>query len=116
MAATHDIGAAAARLLLEGGHGHSVVELHGPRDYSPNDVAAALTKITGRTVTAKQGPEDAMTPALTAAGLNAHWAGLFKEMTHGMNTGHVAFEGGKLRTAKGSTELEAVLRQMVGQR
>jgi uncharacterized protein YbjT (DUF2867 family) len=116
MAATQDIGAAAARLLLEGGQGHSVVELQGPRDYSPNDAAAALSTITGKTVTAIQGPEDAMIPALTAAGLNTHWAGLFEEMTHGMNTGHVAFEGGKVRTAKGSTELEVVLRQLIGAR
>jgi uncharacterized protein YbjT (DUF2867 family) len=114
MAATQDIGAMAARLLLEGAQGHSVVELHGPRDYSPNDAVAALSKITGKTIAAKQGPEEAMIPALTAAGLNAHWAGLFKEMTHGMNTGHVAFEGGKVRTAKGSTELEVVLRQILG--
>jgi uncharacterized protein YbjT (DUF2867 family) len=114
MAATQDIGAAAARLLLEGGHGHSVVELHGPRDYSPDDVAASLSKILGRTVTAKQGPEEAMVPALTAAGLSPHWAGLFQEMTHGLNTGLVAFEGGKARTSRGSTELEVVLRQLTG--
>jgi uncharacterized protein YbjT (DUF2867 family) len=116
MAATQDIGATAAKLLLEGGHGKLVVELHGPRDYSPKDVAAALSKITGKTVTAKQGPEDVMIPALTGAGLNAHWAGLFKEMTHGMNTGHVAFEGGKVRTAKGSTEVDVVLRQLIAPR
>ena len=65
---------------------------------------------------AKQGPEDAMIPALTAAGLSAHWAGLYKEMTHGMNTGHVAFEGGKVRTATGSTEVGVVLRQLIGPR
>ncbi|MBV9947289.1 MAG: NmrA family NAD(P)-binding protein [Myxococcales bacterium] len=116
MIATQDIGATAARLLLEGGHGHTVVELHGPREYSPMDVAAALSRITGKTVTANQGPEEAMIPALTAAGLNAHWAGLFKEMTHGMNTGHVAFEGGMVRTAKGTTELELVLRQLIGKK
>jgi hypothetical protein len=42
-----------------------------------------------------------MVPALTAAGLNAHWAALYAEMTHGMNTGRVAFEGGKVRTGEG---------------
>ena len=113
MIATQDIGTTAAKLLLEGGHGKSVVELHGPREYSQKDVASALSKITGKTVTAKQGPEDAMVPALTAAGLNAHWAGLYKEMVHGMNTGHVAFEGGKTRTAKGTTEVDVVLRRLI---
>jgi hypothetical protein len=68
---------------------------------------------TGKTVTAKQGPEDAMVPALTAAGLNAHWAALYQEMIHGMNTGHVAFEGGKVRTAKGTTDVDVVLRRLI---
>jgi NAD(P)H dehydrogenase (quinone) len=116
MVATQDIGTAAAKLLLEGGHGKSIVELHGPREYSQKDVAAALSKITGKTVTAKQGPEDAMVPALTAAGLNAHWAALYKEMIHGMNTGHVAYEGGNVRTAKGTTELDVVLRKLIAPR
>jgi NAD(P)H dehydrogenase (quinone) len=113
MAATQDIGTTAAKLLLEGGHGKSIVELHGPREYSQKDVAAALSKITGKTVTARQGPEDAMVPALTAAGLNAHWAALYKELIHGMNTGHVAFEGGNARTARGTTEVDVVLRKLI---
>jgi len=113
MVATQDIGTTAAKLLLESGHGKSVVELHGPREYSQKDVAASLSKITGKTVTAKQGPEDAMIPAFTAGGLNAHWAALYQEMIHGMNTGHVAFEGGKIRTAMGTTELDVVLRRLI---
>jgi uncharacterized protein YbjT (DUF2867 family) len=113
MAGTQDIGTTAAKLLLDGGQGKSVVELNGPREYSQKDVAVALSKITGKTVTAKQGSEDAMVPALTAAGLNAHWAALYKELIHGMNTGHVAFEGGKARTAKGTTEVDVVLRRLL---
>jgi uncharacterized protein YbjT (DUF2867 family) len=116
MAATQDIGTTAAKLLLEGGHGKSIVELYGPREYSQKDVAAALSKITGKTVTAKQGPEDAMVSSLTAAGLNAHWAALYKELIHGMNTGHVAFEGGNVRTAKGTTEVDVVLRKLIAPR
>lgn len=113
MVATQDIGTTAAKLLLEGGHGKSVVELHGPREYSQKDIATALSKITDKTVTALQGPEDAMVPALTAGGLNAHWAALYQEMTHGMNTGHLGFEGGKVRTAKGTTDVDVVLRRLI---
>jgi uncharacterized protein YbjT (DUF2867 family) len=116
MAATQDIGTTAAKLLLEGGHGKSVVELHGPREYSQRDIAAELSKITGKTVTAIQGPEGAMVPALMAAGLNAHWAGLYLEMIHGMNTGLVAFEGGKVRTARGTAEVATVLRGLIAPR
>jgi uncharacterized protein YbjT (DUF2867 family) len=42
LVATRDIGIAAARLLAEGGSGKRVIELAGPREYSPRDVAAAL--------------------------------------------------------------------------
>src|SRR5580700_3277620 len=49
MVATEDIGKTAARLLVEGGKGHSIVELSGPRDYSPIDIAATLTHLTGKT-------------------------------------------------------------------
>ena len=35
-----------------------------------------------------------MEPALAAAGTNAEWTRLFKELTHGLNTGIVVWEGG----------------------
>jgi uncharacterized protein YbjT (DUF2867 family) len=113
MIASRDIGTTAAKALLEGGKGHSVIELSGPRDYSPKDAAAALARITGKPVVAAEGPEEAMIPALTGAGLNAHWAGLYKEMTHGVNVGHVDFEGGAARAVRGTTELETVLKGLL---
>jgi len=116
MVATRDIGTTAAKALLEGGHGHTVIELAGPREYSPRDVAAALTRITGKTVTVQQGPEAAMQEALTGAGFNVHWAGLFQEMTHGLNTGHVAWEGGAARSVRGVTEIDTVLKGLVAPR
>ena len=52
-----------------------------------------------------------MPAALTGAGLNAAWARLYQEMTHGMNTGRVDWEEGKPRV-KGTTEVESVLRSL----
>jgi uncharacterized protein YbjT (DUF2867 family) len=112
MVATHDIGLAAAKLLVEGGAGKRVVEIGGPRECSPEDAAEALTRILGRTITAQQGPEDAMPGALKSAGFSAEVAALFQEMVHGINTDHVAWEAGRARIA-GSTELEAVLSKVV---
>jgi uncharacterized protein YbjT (DUF2867 family) len=115
MVAAADIGRTAATALLEAtGKGHSVLELFGPRDYSPRDVAEALGRVVGKTIVTEQGPEEAMVPALTAAGLNAHWAGLFQELTHGCNVGHVAFEGGAARPLRGKVEIDVVLRSLVG--
>jgi uncharacterized protein YbjT (DUF2867 family) len=114
MVATRDIGIVAANALAEGASGKSVIELSGPREYSPRDVAAALSRITGKTVTVQQGPEEAMIGALTGAGLSPQWAALYKEMTHGVNVGHVAFEGGAARAVRGKVEIDAVLRTLVG--
>ena len=51
--------------------------------------------------------------ALTAAGLNRHWAELYQEMTHGFNVGHVTHEGGSARPVRGSTEIDVVLKRLV---
>jgi uncharacterized protein YbjT (DUF2867 family) len=112
MVASHDIGTTAAKALLEGPQ-QSVIELSGPRDYSPNDIATVLGRITGKEIKVAVGPEDAIIPALTGAGLNTHWAGLYKEMIVGLNRGHVAFEGGSARAVRGTTEVETVLGSLV---
>jgi uncharacterized protein YbjT (DUF2867 family) len=114
MVATRDIGTTAAKALLEGpSRQHSVIELSGPRDYSPNDIAAVLSRITGKEIKVAFGPEEAIIPALMGAGLNAHWAGLYKELIVGLNAGHVGFEGGAARAVRGTTEVETVLRSLV---
>ena len=110
MVATADIGKLAADALLAGGRGKSVIELAGPRDYTPRDVAKALSEIVGKPVTVQVGPIDAMPQALAGAGLNAHWAALYQEMTHGLNTGHVTWEGTNI--VRGSTPLEVVLKTL----
>jgi uncharacterized protein YbjT (DUF2867 family) len=94
MVAARDIGLAAARLLVEGGSGKRVIQLAGPRDVSPHEVAVAFGRVLGKPVVAQQQPEEAMSAALGAAGMNAEWARLFQELTHGINTGRVAWEEG----------------------
>ncbi len=113
MVATHDIGTTAAKALLEGGKGHSVIELSGPRDYTQNDVAAALSKLTKKTIAVQQGPDDAMADALIGAGVPPTWAKLYAEMTHGLNTGHVKFAGKGARAIRGTTSLETVLEKLI---
>ena len=113
MVATRDIGIAAARLLAEGGSGKRVIELAGPREYSPRDVAAALARVVGKPIAVQAAPEDAMEPALAAAGMNAEWARLFKELTHGVNTGIVVWEGGH-PLWRGETDIQTVLSALLG--
>jgi uncharacterized protein YbjT (DUF2867 family) len=111
--ATRDIGTAAARLLAEGGRGKRVIELAGPREYAPRDVAAAVERIVGKPIVAQQAPEEAMAPALMGAGMNAEWASLVQELTHGFNTDIVVWEGGH-PLWRGETDLQTVLSTLLG--
>src|SRR6266446_1655927 len=111
--ATRDIGTAVARLLAEGGRGKRVIELAGPREYSPRDVAAALARIVGKPIAVQQAPEEAMGPALTGAGMNAEWARLFQELTHGLNAGIVVWEGGH-PLWRGETDMQTVVSTLIG--
>jgi len=114
MVATRDIGTAVARLLAEGGSGKRVIELAGPREYSPRDVAAALARIVGKPIAVQQAPEEAMAPALVGAGTNAEWARLFQELTHGLNAGIVVWEGGH-PLWRGETDAQTVLSTLIGE-
>src|SRR6266851_643780 len=107
LVATRDIGTAAARLLAEGAGGKRVIELAGPREYTPRDVAAAVGRIVGKPIEVQQAPEEAMAPALMGAGMNAEWARLFQELTHGLNTGIVVWEGGH-PLWRGDTDVQSV--------
>ena len=103
-----DVGAAVARLLAEGGSGTRVIELAGSREYTPRDVAAAVERIVGKPIDGQQAPEEAMAPALVGAGMNAEWARLFQELTHGLNANIVVWEGGH-PFWRGETDLPTVL-------
>jgi uncharacterized protein YbjT (DUF2867 family) len=110
--ATRDVGIAAARLLAEGYSGKRVIELAGPREYSPRDVAAALARVVGKPIAVQEAPEEAMVSALTGAGMNAEWARLFTELTHGLNTDVVVWEGGHPHW-RGEMDIEAVLSMLL---
>jgi uncharacterized protein YbjT (DUF2867 family) len=113
LVATRDVGTAAARVLAEGGNGKRVIELAGPREYSPRDVAAALARVVGKPIAVQEAPEDEMGPTLTSSSMNAEWAQLFQELIHGLNVGIVAWEGGH-PLWRGETEVGTVLATLIG--
>jgi uncharacterized protein YbjT (DUF2867 family) len=112
MVATRDIGLAAARLLAEGGSGTRVVNVAGPKEYAPRDVAAALECVVGRPIAPQAFPDETMAAALRAAGMTPEWSRLFQELTHGINTGRVAWEDGH-PVWRGETDVEAVLASLM---
>lgn len=80
MISTRDIGRIAAEQLIAGGQGRKVLELSGPEDYSPNDIAAALVKLLKHPVTVKQAPLTAVVPTCKSFGFSDDAARLFEEM------------------------------------
>jgi uncharacterized protein YbjT (DUF2867 family) len=110
MISTVDIGRKAAELLLAGPRGAQVVELSGPSETTPAQVAAALSSLLGRTVTPAPYPPEAAAGALVAAGVPKPWAELYQQMYVGLRDGRVAFEG---RPARGTEPLQDSLRRLL---
>jgi NAD(P)H dehydrogenase (quinone) len=110
MVSTADIGRVAAALLLDTWRGHRIVELEGPRRYSPDDIAIGLAAALDREVHAELVPR-------------GDWAAMFKaqgtvdptariEMLDGFNSGWIDFQT-PASSVKGDIELHTVLRELV---
>ncbi|MBI2395286.1 MAG: NmrA family NAD(P)-binding protein [Deltaproteobacteria bacterium] len=113
MVATRDIGEMVAEALLDPARRHRVIELAGPSDASPNDVAAILGRILGRDLRTVHVAGDAIVTTLQSFGVSAAVAEQFREMAEALDSGHIAFEhpGSVIR---GRTSIESVLRAMLG--
>ena len=109
-----DLGLIAAELLLDKGDAASrLVHAEGPRRYTPNDVAAAIGSLTGRTVIAELLPETEWRAALVRAGLSEDYARLVIELFAAHNAGRIDAENGEV--LRGKTELIDVLRRLLGE-
>lgn len=111
MVATADIGLVAAQLIQEDWQGVRVVELEAARRYTPNDVAATLARIMGRPVRAEAVPRETWYNLFKSQGMKHPIPRI--QMLDGFNEGWIEFEGQEIGTAKGPTDLEAVLRGLV---
>jgi uncharacterized protein YbjT (DUF2867 family) len=112
MVATRDIGTTAARALVEGGRGRRVIELVGPTDYSPEDVASTLARLIGKPIHVAPVPNEAFVAALMGMGFGKDLAELFLEMGRGVNEGIVGVENAA-HVSRGNTPLEDVLRVLL---
>jgi uncharacterized protein YbjT (DUF2867 family) len=92
MISTRDIGRVGAEQLMAGGKGKQIVELAGPEEYSPDQVAAALGQILGKPVTAQHAPLNAVVPTFKSFGFSDEAAKLFEEMYTSFSTGAIGYE------------------------
>lgn len=112
MISTKDIGRVAADRLMAAGRGHTIVELAGPEEYSPEQAASALSRILGRAVVVQDAPLSAVVPTFTSFGFSTEAAGLFEEMYASFSKGAVGYERPE-SLVRGTISLAEALREMV---
>jgi uncharacterized protein YbjT (DUF2867 family) len=114
--ATADIGRTVAAALVEGlPRGQtSIIELAGPREVSGEDVARALTHLSGRPIQVTAAPLDAVVPTFTGFGASKEVAELFRELYAGVISGRVSWEGGSARALRGTVTVEMTLKNLLG--
>jgi NAD(P)H dehydrogenase (quinone) len=109
MIATADVGRVAAELLQQDWEGNRIIELEAAHRISPNDAAAAFSKVLGRPVTAQVVPRDTWADLFTSQGMKNPQPRI--RMLDGFNEGWIEFEGSA--PVKGKIALEKVLRELV---
>ena len=112
MISTKDIGRIGAEHLMTGGHGKQIVEMAGPEEYSPEQVASVLGRILGKSITAQHAPLSAVVPTFKSFGLSDEAAKLFEEMYTAFSKGAIGYEH-PTKLVRGTVTLEEALRAIV---
>ncbi len=112
MTSSKDIGRIGAEHLMAGGRGKQIVEMAGPAEYSPDEVASALGQILGKTVTTQHAPLSAVVPTFKSFGFSDEAAKLFEEMYAAFSKGAIGYEH-PAKLVRGTVTLHEALRKMV---
>jgi uncharacterized protein YbjT (DUF2867 family) len=109
---TTDVGRALAEALRQGPRGVRVIELGGPTELSPQEVADGFSRVLGKPVKVAEAPLHAVVPMFTSFGASENIAGLYREMYQGFAEGTVAAAPGE--QWRGTTPLDTTLRTLAG--
>lgn len=114
MVATKDIGTLGAYSLLLPTRSTRIIELAGPEDYSPSDVAAVIAARVGKPIGVAVAPIEGMAPMMMQFGMSEQMAGEMAGLTAAVNADHIQFgkTGGQL--VRGTTSLEEVIGGVLG--
>lgn len=92
MIATEDIGQIAAECLINPAQGRRVIELMGPEDYCPDDIARILSAMFERKVQVQFIPLSAAVSTFTGLGFSESAAKLLEEMYAAIGSGRLVYE------------------------
>lgn len=93
MVSALDIGHCAAKLLSENSMHRRIVELHGPKNYSPLDASKAFSEILGHHIQAVEYADTDWVDTMLCKGFPQATVDAFIEMFAGFNSGLISFEG-----------------------
>lgn len=113
MIATRDIAAAIAGVIRTPFTGSRIMPLHGPREYSFNDVAETFGQALGKSITYVQVPIEAASQALIASGLSSNVAGEYLELLDAIAARRIVPEHPHSADAATPTTLEEFARTVV---
>jgi uncharacterized protein YbjT (DUF2867 family) len=113
LVATADIGKAGADVLRQEWTGTRYIEVAGPEQYSPNDIARALSSTLGRTIEAVGVPREKWTEFFIGQGMPEGRTEPRAEMVDGFNSGRIHFGVPGTERITGSTTLDSVIARLV---
>jgi uncharacterized protein YbjT (DUF2867 family) len=112
LAATADIGKAGAEVLRQEWKGTRYIEVAGPEQYSPNDIARALSTALRRTVEAVAVPREKWTEFFVGQGMPEGRTEPRAEMVDGFNSGWIHFGVPGTERVTGTTSLASVIAKL----
>ena len=113
LVATADIGKAGADVLRQEWTGSRYIEVAGPDQYAPNDIARALSGALGRTVEAIAVPRAQWTEFFVGQGMPEGRTEPRAEMVDGFNSGWIHFGVPGTEHITGTTTLTSVMAKLV---
>jgi NAD(P)H dehydrogenase (quinone) len=113
LVATADIGKAGADVLRQEWTGTRYIEVAGPEQYSPNDIARALSAALGRTIEAVAVPREKWTEFFVGQGMPEGRTEPRAEMVDGFNSGWIQFGVPGTEHITGTTSLTSVMAQLL---
>jgi uncharacterized protein YbjT (DUF2867 family) len=112
LVATADIGKAGADVLRQEWSGTRYIEVAGPEQYSPNDIARALSDTLGRKVEAVAVPREKWTEFFVGQGMPEGRTEPRAEMVDGFNSGWIHFGVSGTEHITGATSLTSVMAKL----